>query len=63
MSDENKTSAEEATETEETSEETARKAAPTSILTRDSDKAVRPGFRSPSNKNSKAQRKKRRKKR
>jgi len=61
MSDENKTSAEEATETEESSEGGAKKAAPTSVLTRDSDKAVRPGFRSPSNKKSKAQRKKRKK--
>lgn len=63
MSDENKTSEEEATEPEESGEGTAKKAAPTSILTRDSDKAVRPGFRSPSNSKSKAQKKRKRKKR
>jgi hypothetical protein len=64
MTEENKTS-DEATDAAETaesgSEETktpGKKAAPTSILTRDSDKAPRPGFRAPANKGTKANKKK-----
>ena len=37
----------------------AKKAAPTSVLSRDSDKALRPGFRNPKNAKTKAQKKKR----
>lgn len=66
MSEENKTSDEatDATETEESGTEESKtpgkKAAPVSILTRDSDKAPKPGFRAPANKGTKAHKKKKR---
>jgi hypothetical protein len=41
---------------------TSKKTAPPSITSRDADQAERPGFRSPSNANSKAQKGKRKKK-
>ena len=37
--------------------------APSSVLSKDEDKATKPGFRSPSNKKSKAQKKAKKKKR
>ena len=62
---EDESPAPEATETAEASDETAAKKSEVKItgaLSRESDMAARPGFRSPSNKRSKAQKNKRKKK-
>lgn len=63
MSDEKTDETDETPETEEGSGSApaAKKAAPTSVLSRDSDRAERPGFRNPSNKRTKAMKKKKRK--